>query len=91
MIVVDVARGVIIASIPLFAIFGKLSIWWIYVVGFLSSTLLLLFYSIGACGTLLAERQRQREESGRECDSSYCLMEMPGNLLISLCRSDLLH
>src|SRR5881394_2607128 len=43
MIVVDVARGVISASIPLFAIFGKLSIWWIYVVGFLSSTLTICF------------------------------------------------
>src|SRR5438270_1139136 len=39
MIVVDVARGVLIASIPRSALFGKLSIWWIYVVGFLSSTL----------------------------------------------------
>ncbi len=43
MIFTDIARALIIASIPLLAAFGTLSIWWIYVVGFIQSTLTICF------------------------------------------------
>ncbi|GAC1648201.1 MAG: MFS transporter [Ktedonobacteraceae bacterium] len=43
MIFTDVARALIIASIPLLAAFGMLSIWWIYGVGFVQSTLTICF------------------------------------------------
>ncbi len=43
MIFTDIARALIIASIPLFALFGVLSVWWIYVVGFVQSTLTICF------------------------------------------------
>src|SRR6266487_5190158 len=43
MILVDVGRGLVIASIPVFALFGSLSVWWIYVASFLSSTLTICF------------------------------------------------
>lgn len=43
MIFTDIARTLIIASIPLLAAFGALSVWWIYAVGFLQSTLTICF------------------------------------------------
>lgn len=43
MIFTDIARALIIASIPVFALFGVLSVWWIYVVGFVQSTLTICF------------------------------------------------
>ncbi len=43
MIVVDIARAAVIATIPLMAALGVLSVWWIYGVGFLSSTLTIFF------------------------------------------------
>lgn len=39
MIVTDVAQGVLIITIPLASFLGILSVWWIYSVGFLGSTL----------------------------------------------------
>ncbi len=43
MIFVDVGRTVVIASIPLLAFLGNLPIWWIYLVGFVHSTLTICF------------------------------------------------
>ncbi|HLG62229.1 MAG TPA: MFS transporter [Ktedonosporobacter sp.] len=43
MISVDIARALIIALIPLLAVFGLLSVWWIYLVGFTVSTLSICF------------------------------------------------
>lgn len=43
MIVTDVARAAVIASIPLLAGLGLLEVWWIYAVGFVSSALKILF------------------------------------------------
>ncbi len=43
MIFTDIARALIIASIPLLAAFGALSVWWIYGVGFIQSTLTICF------------------------------------------------
>jgi MFS family permease len=43
MIGTDIARAVIIASIPLMAALGLLSVWWIYLVAFLHATLKICF------------------------------------------------
>ncbi len=43
MIFTDVARAVIIGTIPLLSVFGLLTVWWIYAVGFVSSTLKIAF------------------------------------------------
>src|SRR5258707_1593479 len=43
MILVDIARAVVIATIPLMAALSHLSVWWIYGVGFVSSTLNICF------------------------------------------------
>lgn len=45
MIAADLARALIIASIPLAYALGVLSVWWIYAVGFISSTLAICFNS----------------------------------------------
>lgn len=43
MILTDIGRASVIAFIPLLAGFGVLSVWWIYLVGFLHSTLTICF------------------------------------------------
>lgn len=43
MIFVDVGRAVVVASIPLLAMLGILHVWWIYLVGFMQSTLTICF------------------------------------------------
>ena len=45
MILVDIGRAAVIATIPLMAALGSLSVWWIYGVGFFSSTLTICFES----------------------------------------------
>lgn len=45
MILSDVARALVIAVIPLLARLGLLTVWWIYAVGFLHSTLTICFSS----------------------------------------------
>lgn len=43
MILVDIGRAALIATIPLMTFLGNLSVWWIYAVGFLHSTLTICF------------------------------------------------
>ncbi|HXX79482.1 MAG TPA: MFS transporter, partial [Ktedonobacteraceae bacterium] len=43
MIGTDIARALIIASIPLLYAFGLLAVWWIYIVGFVHATLTICF------------------------------------------------
>ncbi|GHO99451.1 hypothetical protein KSF_094990 [Reticulibacter mediterranei] len=43
MIVTDIIRALVIASIPCVALIGLLSVWWIYAVAFLQSTLRICF------------------------------------------------
>src|SRR5215472_11984710 len=43
MILVDIGRAALIATIPLMSLLGHLSVWWIYAVGFLHSTLTICF------------------------------------------------
>lgn len=45
MISADLVRAVVIATIPLLAWQGSLSVWWIYVVGFVNSTISIAFDS----------------------------------------------
>ncbi|MGI8474958.1 MAG: MFS transporter, partial [Thermomicrobiales bacterium] len=43
MIATDLARGALLASIPLLAAFGDLSIWWVYLVGFVNASVSIAF------------------------------------------------
>ncbi len=45
MIYTDIARALIVSTIPLLASFGALSVWWIYAVSFIHSTLTICFDS----------------------------------------------
>lgn len=45
MVLAEVARAAITASIPILAALGMLEVWWIYVVGFLGSTMEVIFDS----------------------------------------------
>lgn len=45
MIATDLGRALIIASVPVLAATGTLPIWWLYLVGFLNSTLTICFNS----------------------------------------------
>lgn len=45
MIMVDIGRALIVASIPLLAAFGLFTVWWIYVVSFIHATLTICFES----------------------------------------------
>src|SRR5579885_3332623 len=45
MILTDLARALVIALIPLIAKFGALTVWWIYGIGFIHSTLTICFES----------------------------------------------
>src|SRR2546430_15899939 len=56
MIAVDVLSALTIASVPLAAIAGVLSLWWIYAVTFASSTLSIFFFAaeFGAIPSLVS-------------------------------------
>jgi MFS family permease len=43
MVVTDLARALVIASIPVTSFMGLLSVWWIYLVAFLNSALTICF------------------------------------------------
>jgi MFS family permease len=43
MVLMDIGRAAVIATIPLLAWFGQLNVWWIYAIGFLHSTLTICF------------------------------------------------
>lgn len=45
MVVTDIARGLVVGSIPVAAALGLLSIWWVYVVLFVNTTLSIAFES----------------------------------------------
>ena len=49
MIVTDLVRTVVIATIPLLAALGVLSIWWIYIVAFIQTTLGIFFEILRVC------------------------------------------
>ena len=60
MISTDIARALIVATIPLLAILGSLPVWWIYIVGFVHSTLTICFEAgqFAAIPSLVRRRRR---------------------------------
>ncbi len=84
MIFTDIARALIIASIPLLAAFGSLSVWWIYVVGFIQSTLTICFEA-GQFAAIpnLVNRDDLVTANGR-IQASYSAASVLGPLLAGL-------
>ncbi len=81
MIVTDLARALIIASIPLMARFGTLTVWWIYGVGFIHSTLTICFEAgqFAAIPTLVS--QDDLVTANGRIQASYSAASVLGPLL----------
>lgn len=84
MIVTDIARMLIIASIPLLANLNLLSVWWIYAVAFISSTLSIGFNAAQfAAIPSLVNRDDLVTANGR-IQASYSAASVIGPLLAGL-------
>lgn len=85
MIVVDIANALIVASIPALAMFDMLSVWWIYGVGFISSTLGIAFQSaeFAAIPSLVTRSDDLVTANGR-IQASYSAAGIVGPLLAGL-------
>ena len=81
MILMDIGRAAVIATIPLMAFLGQLSVWWIYGVGFLHSTLTLCF-DAGEFAAIpsLVERDDLVSANGR-IQASYSAASILGPVL----------
>jgi MFS family permease len=81
MILVDVGRAAVIASIPLFAAIDALSVWWIYAVSFLTATLTIAFDSGEfAAVPSLVDRDDLVTANGR-IQASYQTAQLVGPIL----------
>ncbi len=81
MIFADVMQALVISTIPLLAAFGSLPVWWIYVVGFFSSTLWVLFSTAEfAVVPALVGRDALMAANGR-LQASYSAATLIGPLL----------
>jgi MFS family permease len=84
MIATDIARTLVLASIPLAGALGLLSIWWIYVVGFLNATLTIGFDAAQfAAIPSLADQDDLVTANGR-IQASYSAASVAGPLLAGL-------
>ncbi len=84
MILADLVRAFIIATLPLIALIGHLPIWWIYVVSFLQSTLK-IFFDAGEFAALpgLVSQDDLVTANGR-IQASYNAASIAGPLLAGL-------
>ncbi|MGA7732576.1 MAG: MFS transporter [Chloroflexia bacterium] len=82
MIFVDVARAAILATIPLLATFNLLTVWWIYAVLFLVSTLGIFFDSAQfAAIPSLVQKQDDLVAANGRIEASYSAARIIGPLL----------
>lgn len=80
MIVTDLGRACAIASVPLAAVLGLLSVWWIYAVAFLASTLTICFDAANfAAVPSLVEADELVRANGR-IQASYAIARVAGPL-----------
>lgn len=83
MIVTDIARAVIVASIPLLAATGHLTIWWLYVVSFLNSTLAICFDAAEFSAIPSLVRSDDLVAANGQIQASYSGAAIIGPLLVS--------
>jgi MFS family permease len=84
MIITDLARAAIIATIPLFATLGWLSVWWIYLVGFIHSTLTICFEAGQFAAIPSLVNQRDLVTANGRIQASYSAAQVIGPLLAGL-------
>jgi MFS family permease len=84
MIFTDIARAAIVATIPLFAVLGELHVWWIYVVGFVHSTLTICFESGEFAVIPSLVGQDDLVTANGRIQASYSAAQIAGPLLAGL-------
>lgn len=84
MIGADILTAIILASIPVLAMFDLLSIWWIYAVGFLTSTIGIAFQSAEFAAIPSLVRQTDLVTANGRIQASYSAAQIIGPLLAGL-------
>src|SRR5205807_3547358 len=81
MVVTDLARALVIASIPLASVGGLLSVWWIYAVAFLNSALTICFDAANFAAVPVLVRQEDLVTANGYVQASYSMAKVGGPLL----------
>jgi MFS family permease len=84
MIRANFAQAVVIASIPILAAFGHLSVWWIYAMGFVGSTLGICFSSAEFAAIPSLVSQDDLVTANGRIQASYQAVSIIGPLLAGL-------
>jgi MFS family permease len=81
MVVTDLTRALVIASISLAAVQGLLSVWWIYAVAFLNSTLTICFDAANFAAVPSLVRQEDLMTANGRVQAGYSMASVGGPLL----------
>jgi Transmembrane secretion effector len=81
MIIADIVRAGLIASVPTLALFSMLPIWWIYLMGFLNSTVSILFDSCEFAAITSLVKQDDLVTANGRIEASYSAASIMGPLL----------
>jgi MFS family permease len=81
MIATDLARALVIASIPLASVQGLLSVWWIYAVAFLNSALTICFDAANFAAVPCLVRQEDLVTANGRVQAGYATAKVGGPLL----------
>jgi MFS family permease len=84
MIATDIARALVLASIPLADTLGWLSVWWIYAAGFITSTLTICFDSAEFAAIPSLTNQDDLVTANGRIQASYSAASVAGPLLAGL-------
>ncbi|WP_165423752.1 MFS transporter [Ktedonosporobacter rubrisoli] len=84
MLFTDIARAAVIATIPIFARFGLLSVLWIYAVGFIHSTLTICFDAGEFAAIPSLVKQDDLVTANGRIQASYSAASIAGPLLAGL-------
>jgi MFS family permease len=84
MILTDIAQALVISSIPLLGALGLLSVWWIYAVGFVSSTLWIFFNTAEFAAVPSLVPEEDLPAANGYLQASYATATVVGPLLAGL-------
>jgi MFS family permease len=84
MIVADLLNAVVLASLPVLAMFDLLTIWWLYVVGFITSTIGIAFQSAEFAAIPSLVDQDDLVTANGRIQASYSAAQIVGPLLAGL-------
>ncbi len=84
MIFTDIARALIVATIPLLAVLGALPVWWLYIVGFIHSTLTICFEAGQFAAIPSLVNQDDLVTANGRIQASYSAAQIIGPLLAGL-------